>query len=88
MNSLQCRNILGLDETFSNKSNKDILAFLRDRYWINRKDFFYFLNQTGFLYGSNDKEENKISNQSNRDLLSLDVHNCIYYNFRSISCYL
>jgi hypothetical protein len=86
LTSLQCRSILGLDESFSKRSNKDILAYLKDRYWINRKEFNMFLEKTGFLYDSN--EENKVSNQANHDTLSLYVHNCSYNNFRSIACYL
>jgi hypothetical protein len=44
------------------------------------------IDNTGFLYGSNEKR--KESNKRNRDALSLDVHNCIHNNHRLISCFL
>jgi hypothetical protein len=53
---------------------------------LERKDFINFLDKKDFLYGSN--EENKESNKANRDKLSLDAHNCIYYNHRLISSFL
>jgi hypothetical protein len=86
LNSLKCRNILGFDETFSNKGINNFLYYLRYRYWINRKELIFLLEKTGILYGSN--EENIVSNQANHDSLSLDVHNCFYNNVHSVACYL
>lgn len=54
-------------------------------YWISRKNFILFLENTGFLYSIN---QNNTSYKANRDSLSLHVNNFLYSNFLSIACYL
>jgi hypothetical protein len=58
---------------------------MKELTWRGRKDFIMFLDETGFLYGSN--EENKEPNKKNRDSLSLDTHNCINSVHRLITCF-
>jgi hypothetical protein len=46
------------------------------------------LSSTSFIYNDYRNEETKALNKINRDKLSLDAHNCIYYNHRLISSFL
>jgi hypothetical protein len=71
---------LPVDEFSNSSTNDEIKTYLiKEINWDNRIDFINFLDKTGFLYVSN--EERKESNITNRDALSLDVHN----NHRLIS---
>jgi ankyrin repeat protein len=75
------------DEFSNTSTNEDIKLYLiTEIIWNNGKLFINFLDKTGFLYGSNEKR--KESNKTNRDALSLDVHNCIHNNHRLITCFL
>jgi hypothetical protein len=77
------------NDEFSNTStNDEIRSYLiKEINWNNRKYFIKFLDKTSFIYNDDRNEETKALNKINRDKLSLDAHNCIYYNHRLISSF-